>query len=633
MANATRVGVGSTPKITYTPEDFGAIGDGVADDSVSLKNMFDAVKATATSSSRVDAVLTRTYLITTGNLQGSSYADYYGGGTIITNSTDDQLKMLIFTDCTEFSISHLNITRSSFPNPALLWSKGAMGVQIFNGTKFSVRHCDISYHTDALSVSSGSQYAIEYNRVHELGEEGISLRRSNRFSCSYNDVYHHHGDGILLKNGEVQCYNGTINYNRLFDGYKDSVAAVGQRGGGITLNDEVIGGISNMTFDSLTIEGNQCRNLSYGISLANVSDLRILGNHCQTIERFAINLDTTVFNNPSRLPLDRSIISNNTVKDCAQFGIGAVTNNSIEIRYVTISGNVVENAGSQTTADYPAISANGCVVTGNYVYNSRVACLLTNCVSTGNTFELSSRTTDGVSAAWVRLSGSGIFSNNIIKDTNRGFIRMSGLRGMVFTGNQVELASGYAGIYFLNEFFDNNVFGLNSFLVPSYPDVSRFEVGSDSIRRIGLSATEFGHRVRTYDGVGSSNVNVVNRVGDQYLNQLPVAGRSHGTIVTAVDGSNVPSLAPLGFTYRKVSTTADINVINGQTQTVKVTGLTGVLSTWMTMGAALSVAAQGLSVYASVTNAAEVTFLIVNRSGNDRVIPSVTFNAYVHEVI
>lgn len=626
----TKVTGSVMPVLTFTPEMFGAVGDGVADDTLPLQNAFNAAASNATQARRVNLVISARYA-TNETLNGGSFVDYTGGGTILTNSTSTTLELVHFDNCSHFTMVGINLTRTAFPEPKVLWSKQAQGITFVNCTDFTITGCDISYQTDALSVQSGARFTISNCRTHELGEEGIAIRRSNTFVCDGNFVYHHHGDGILMKTANTPCYAGQVTNNHVFDGYKDPAAAAGQRGGGITLNDEVIGEVSGEVFRGMVVTDNIVRNTSYGIAFANIDDLKMQGNHIQDIERFGYLIDTTLFNNPSLVPYTGINISGNTARNVVQAGLSVISANGINISRVVVANNTLSNTGTHATVEYPSIVVTGGTVTGNYVYSSKVAFQGDNVSAVGNFFDTSTRTSSGAGSAWIKLSGSFVFSNNKIKDDNMGHIRLSAIGKCVFSDNVIELTSAYAALSFITDIGDGSVFSGNVYSCPNYPSISQFNVGIGTIRRASFTEAEFGRSVRMYDATVATGV--TSKVGDVYKHQAAGPGQAHTKIVEAVDGSGNPTMGAMGFHYRKVSTTADISVVNGTTQQVKVTGLTGVNSAYAVAACGISVPAQGLMVSAFVTNAQEVTFLIHNLSGNDRTIPGVTFNAYVHEVV
>lgn len=627
------IGTAAMANVLYdilSPEMFGAKGDGVTDDTAAVVECWKSAKAKATDLFRIEVVMRHKYLIRAQTLIGSSNVRYSGGGTITTDSTALNYTMITFDDCANFVFTDIKVTRSAFPDPSVMWSKTNQAMVMTNCTDFLVSQCDVSYHTDAISVSSGARYIIEGNRTHELGEEGIAIRRSRKFVCRNNFVFNHHGDGILLKTANVFCHDGLIEGNHVFDGLKKTGIAGGARGGGITLNDEVIGTVSGINFSSLGVVGNLVRNTSYGLSFANVDDLRIEANSCIDIERFGINWDTTVFNNPSLNPMYRGAVVGNNVVNCGQVGISATSLNGINIFNVLVTGNTVESAGTQTGAEYPGISVSGGVVTSNIVNNCTVAYQGVDTVATGNRFVGSTRTTDGVGAVWLKIGGSGVFSDNVVVDSNKGYIRLSSANDLSFNGNDIALQSSFAGLYFTGTFTTGVKAGGNVYSCPNFPSISNFNVGPTVIRSMELTPAEFGRKRHVYDGVAASGL--THLVGDIVSNRAPAVGSPMDYVVSAINGDGTPALTPLNFNRRLVQATQDLVVTNGTFIQIKVTGLVGVLSNWMSEGVATSVPAQGLTITAHVTNAQEVTFLVWNHSGNDRNITGVTLSTYVHSV-
>lgn len=489
-----------------TPEMFGAVGDRSVDDTVPLTNIIRYAQINGTDTKPVIINLRGKYSANKAIDVGSN-THLKGPGEIYIDSDDLTLTFLKVIGRSNVRIEGLSITRK-VDKPATMWSKGATCIQAQGCSYLYILDNDLSFHTDAISVSNSNRVYIERNRTHNLGEEGIAIRSSRNFIVRGNHIFNHHGDGILMKTGNIVCNDGQIVGNFLYDGLIDPVAAVGQRGGGITLNDENVNGAGGSTtvYDGLLVQGNILRNLSYGIAFTNLTSAGIHNNIITDVTRFGLVIDTAVFNNPALHPVLRFSVTGNILKNVGERGIGFRSANGIIVDNVTIANNVLDNCGYKTASEYPAIDLDGGIATGNVVTTSNVAIQASgSAIVSNNQFLGSIRATSSAASNWIKLSGAVSFTNNIVKDTNFGHIRMTGLSGSVIVGNKVELNSVYASILFTTTAasFGNNVFDNNYYNVKT-ATVCNFMIGADSIRALGLGRAELNYNDYSYDPFESS---------------------------------------------------------------------------------------------------------------------------------
>ncbi|WP_268638413.1 right-handed parallel beta-helix repeat-containing protein, partial [Escherichia coli] len=113
-------------------------------------------------------------------------------------------------------------------------------------------------HTDALGLSDCTSVTLENNLLKDLGEEPIAVRGGRHITIQNNELTNHQGDGILLKTGvNREAYDILIVNNHIHDGHKPAKPAGAghtQRGGGVTLNNEVTG--TPHSFTNLTVANN-----------------------------------------------------------------------------------------------------------------------------------------------------------------------------------------------------------------------------------------------------------------------------------------------------------------------------------------------------------------------------------------
>lgn len=608
-----------------TPEMFGAIGNKAEDDTDAWESMLSFLLEHTSSERRIGILASRTYR-TTRPLYGVSYTKLYGGGTLYYDGADiTDSTVLTYSGKTNFSVENISITRN-FSDPFGLWSKGAYALTLSLCADFVVDGNDIYMHTDAISVMDSDRFTIRKNKTHELGEEGIAVRRSRNWLVEDNDIYHHNGDGILIKTGNADTHDGNIINNRLYDGIGSPGTAGGQVGGGITLNDEVIGGGSTSSFHRLVVDGNHCYNVSYGIAFTNITDLTITNNLVSDIKRFGIIIDPVIFNNPNKNPVGRINVANNIVRNTVQAGILFVGTNDIHVGDVNIQGNLTDTCGTSTASQYPSIGAQFATVTGNTVLNSRVSLQVDSCVTTGNRLINSTFTASESNSVWVKIINSGVFSGNYIEDSKYGHIRFSSVKNLSFSANSIKLASTFAGLYVDTVSDGSSVkFSGNSYDC-TYATVTRYNVGAETIKQIQLTTAESGKKSRAYFDGTFPNIPAV--VGDEFINSFAPAGAARRYVCTE---SGTPGVySPVEWNVITVSTgAADRTISNGQTLRINA-NYAGMSSASACIGAKFNQNPLGVDMTASVTEAGTVTFVLTNRTGNDKTFPGLVLTAYCH---
>ncbi len=411
-------------------------GQEIKDSYYEFSEMFQQAQILS-SNNIVEINLGGYYRVSQGNFELPSNCHVMGGGTIFLDNDNDELVIFKVENQQGFSLS--NITLSSSKTTGL-WSKSCSGVVIRDCSNFELSGLNISYRTDAISISDSSHFRIENCLVHKLGEEGIAIRASFSWIVFNNDIYEHNGDGILLKTSGSPSYDGKIICNRIFSA-TDTFGLKGTLGGGITLNDEKTG--SSTTFSNLLVSGNSISNTSYGIAFTNIQNLKVFANDIDTVKRFGIIVDNALYNNPQKYPIKKTIISGNTVKSTGQAGIAFYSANGINVENTIIAENIVEKCGLQSHADYPAISATNATISSNRISDSSTLLSATDSVVNANYFGSSLKQAAGEGSADFKLSGAISFVGNVITNNGMGHIRLNNISNLIFIGNQISLSSKF----------------------------------------------------------------------------------------------------------------------------------------------------------------------------------------------
>ncbi|MEB5610088.1 right-handed parallel beta-helix repeat-containing protein [Serratia marcescens] len=455
----------------YTPEQFGAVGDGLADDRDAVSAMFAKVAIDAAKSMKKRQVrMANIYRLTLGSawqpLQIPSNCHIYGGGEIHLDDDTPQINIFNTVEQSNFIVEDLRITRkvTQKDTDPIWWyaTRACTGMAFTRCENFTVRNCVISMHTDALGLSDCSSVTLENNLLKDLGEEPIAVRGGRHITIQNNELTNHQGDGILLKTGvNREAYDILIVNNHIHDGHKPAKPAGAghtQRGGGGTLNNEVTG--TPHSFTNLTVANNHIVNTSYGIALGGISDINISNNYIKTIERFGIQIDYSLVNNPTKIPTNNSRIIGNHVEDTVENGIDYHGNNDISVTESVIADNFLNFCGTSTTSAFNGIAATEATLSGNIINNCKVALFANSCVMTGNKITNSGW---GASQVWIKLYGDRtVFSGNRVTDSGFGYIRFLNGKNAIIEGNVIKLAAPARALELGGEFDETTLIGKNA---------------------------------------------------------------------------------------------------------------------------------------------------------------------------
>lgn len=486
-----------------SPEDFGAVGDGVADDSA-------PVQACATAAGKRGFRLTpgKSYRVLSTTVCTGSV---YGPGELFVDANNTS--GLVFSGVTGFEVIACGIRSSQTTD---LFAGTSAGISIDNCARFTVAENEAKYFTDGVSISTCRAFSIVNNDLHEFGQEPIVVRGSTDWRIVGNDCYRHNGDGILIKGEGAQ--GGVIDGNTVRDGV--DIYGYATPGGGITCNTE--NGTSNPV-TGLKIVGNEVRATTYGIGLIGAQDFEISGNRvADVLGTKAIYVDNTgLAYNPLLVASGRGVISGNVIKGVADDeGIVYTANDTIVGPPCVISGNhvtlgnVVQNA----------VRANGCTVTGNVIKGGLCNLDAKNCTVTGNLFV----DTEGSADSAVKLRGNTTFTGNIVGTSaapHNSYVQLRADFNGTVIGNVVISNSAQPPISILSGAagrIDGNV-------ITNLVAATRVTANPDS--SISLDRFSFGRLVDQVRSVAPTTGTW--KVGDIFWAAAPEAGGYIGAVCTA----------------------------------------------------------------------------------------------------
>jgi hypothetical protein len=370
-----------------SPDECGAYGNGVTDDLAAVRSAAVAFKKYGLSIPRG-----RIYRVTG---QIPIYGTVSGHGEIVVDAIT--ASGLVANGLQGFEIAGLKIKSTKTTG---LFGGSTAGISILNSEKFKIWGVEVSYFTDNISITASSKFSVDGNSTHDSGEEPIVVRTSTAWAIENNDIFHHNGDGILIKGAGNQT--GLIQANTIHDG--TNVQGYPVIGGGITCNSE--SGLETEPLSGLKIVANTIFSTAYGIGIISGTDFSIVGNKISDIkETKGIYIDNSGAFNPSFVAGGKEIISSNSIiKVFDDEGIVARVSDVAGGYPVIVSANYVDLQNVVQNA----IRVENSIVSSNIVTGGAVNMDLTNSVASGNFLLGNAGSADNI----LKLRGGTTFSAN-----------------------------------------------------------------------------------------------------------------------------------------------------------------------------------------------------------------------------
>jgi parallel beta-helix repeat protein len=433
--------------------DFGAIGDGISDDTV-------AFQAAATSAAGKTLYVPAGFTYIVKNIQLSANTYVFGGGNLklkVLAAGDGSPILKIngnnvtidgilfdgdkaaqpadgFSDSYAISVTGLgrayraaintggeptsgNFTNITVQNCFFSNTYGAgLATQNCSGVRFLSNICDSLYFESvfASTTTSGkTDIQITGNKITNIASGHVSINpnailvaQSDRVIISDNIIFDVERDGIKQEGGnDIVISNNTIQSNSI-DGFP-AIAVQGNSTIGLAITGNVLRNVqrgiqlNSALFTSVTISGNSIHNTTAatgdGIQLASMTagstDITIAGNTISNVNRFGVYATPL----PNKLKIVGNSISGKLNGN--QIGIGFAADTATTSNALTIENNIISDF-------VQSASSNGVITTFTNV-------TITNLVCRGNTILAGASTNRAVS---LQLTNglSGVFDNNYV---------------------------------------------------------------------------------------------------------------------------------------------------------------------------------------------------------------------------
>lgn len=384
---------------------FGAIGDGVANDTAALQAMLDYAAARDVRAYAPAG----TYNVPTASLTLGAGVIFEGDGdvTIIRRTTNAVLPLLLATNVADVRVRDMMLVSTagwgSTSSVALATGSrtftvpAGLDVIVGNSLQITATAAPENYMIGAVTAYSGTTMTVNITtavgtgtftswRLDRFDGENVALRfigctngEARRVTVTdrfYVGIASQNGNGEVIADCDVEGAVNRAIYVYATTGTQDGVRVVNNRVRGqgwsqygINLNGS--GGlIENVHIDGNVVDGTIFQGIEVGGSCQFIS---IAGNHVDNV--VSANAVGILIQRANGVQAQRVLVSGNVVKNVAGTGAAIFVIDSL---YVTVASNIVAVAGFGIRLEQIAggVSVQGAVVANNNVSNCATDAIL-----------------------------------------------------------------------------------------------------------------------------------------------------------------------------------------------------------------------------------------------------------------
>ena len=374
-------------------KEYGAIGDGVADDTDAINAAIAATTAGQTLFfPKAEYVVSDEFTLLVPMIVEGRNAVIITTETVVFN----------FTELDGVKFSGLTLVGPGGTVASSPTTDGAI-----TGTYSDhviVKDCDISEFCTGISITYSDNVRLENNHVYNYLAYGLMLSKTNNFIVTKNTVHDSLATGVT----NTYCLSATGNATR-----RQNNSIISEN---IFYNNAAWSAFMSHGVEKLIISNNHIYNCRNGIDLTNddytIANVVIEGNYIE-------GTGTDAYDGVNGM--------NN--------GIALIASGDADITDILIRGNIVKgfsrfNSGAQANAQIQLQSVSNAVITGNNLYTHTGV----NAIRT---------------SIWISGESSRVVVNgNIIVSYNTAGVSLSGITGdgIIVTSNVMSIASGITGV-------------------------------------------------------------------------------------------------------------------------------------------------------------------------------------------
>ena len=407
------------------PEDYGAVGDGITDDTDALEQAF--------SHSNAIVFFKHDRYRTTRQIEVSGVSGIHinsvGTTTIIYDSENGSINnnqpIITFSFSEDLSIKNLFVTTNALEsdnestNILPLYTNAQFGI-LFNGcNNVLVDRCIISLVKDGIRTQNCDGVTIQNCIIRNTGQEPIVINESDFVLIMNNDLKWHIGEGVLIKSHLREIKSGPrILFNYIHDGKRYDIGGTIRLGGGISSNCE--GYSSGYYITGMEIIGNYIYDTYYGVLIGNCRHSVVTNNICfcgltdvnnNLFTGKCFGIEGYQVNNFTNAVLKDILFADN-VAIGGRVGYTTETTGTVTCEDIKFINNTFM-ASDLGSTNYGFIATNS-VLDGNVCVGGTHSASLTSCICRNNTFKDATAQSSDTGSA-IYSTGPTIFENNYCK--------------------------------------------------------------------------------------------------------------------------------------------------------------------------------------------------------------------------